>query len=66
MLETSVNYCLSIILNKSTYSVCGGGDSQFGDIIFILIAMTTNHLQKKKLMLQMFLSKSVTHKAIKH
>lgn len=65
MLETSVNYCLSIILNKSTYSVWGG-DSQFGDIIFILIAMTTNHLQKKKLMLQMFLSKSVTHKAIKH
>lgn len=46
MLETTVNYCPSIVLNKSTYSG-GGGDSPFGDIISILIAMTTNQLQKK-------------------
>lgn len=45
MLETTVNYCPSIVLNKSTYS--GGGDSPFGDIISILIAMTTNQLLKK-------------------
>lgn len=45
MLETTVNYCPSIVLNKSTYS--GGGGSPFGDIISILIAMTTNQLLKK-------------------
>lgn len=45
MLETTVNYCPSIVLNKSTYS--WGGGSPFGDIISILIAMTTNQLLKK-------------------